>query len=268
MNKFFDIPTDNLYKFISISGLVLLISITSLFIFYMSSLDKKYYDYNSNNELIEKDSVILNKLFLSINRDTTNYLTEIEKQIRIADFELKYNEKQNENNIRMREYQFYYNNKFYIVLSFIILVSFSLFIIVYGFYLWYKKLQNYLDIKVRDDATKEKHIKLKETFDNLNFIYYYIIPIRNSPDDDWSDALDSVSSKFYEIEEKLMDFLKKHTSSLNEDEVQRIKNLINIASSNKFTEEQYDGRRDKDTENFLKLFEKLIKDMYNKLNQF
>ncbi len=154
-----NLPTDNLYKFIALFGLILYISSTYFYI-------KNNFDYsNYQNENIAKiehlnslileaestknlriklmkDSLSFNGKFFDMVNNEEEYLLR-----KIDEFSPKFYLLKNE--IESRKFEFELLNK---ILLFSIILS--VFILYIGFHLWYHKIQKHIDLEFKLDYLK------------------------------------------------------------------------------------------------------------------
>ncbi|UTJ07479.1 hypothetical protein [Arcobacter roscoffensis] len=147
-----NIPTDNLYKFLSISSMLITIFFFVIPLYLKHEIDIKIIYLTGEMDLIEKkisitsnDLDILDKLAQTEDKQSLKYI-ELEKEI-------KKNNLVNENSlneIRVKStlIAYYKKNLFYLaIISFIILfVSIPMTFI--GFRLWYIKIQKPLDTEL------------------------------------------------------------------------------------------------------------------------
>lgn len=146
------LPTDNLYKFIAIAGITIVVTSFLSISFQMHEMAILMFDYNTealvvrenvdnlgekvtNLSTLEKDEIIIESQ--SILKETNN------QELKLAELE----------GVRQKNTFLFddFKENFYMFKKFIYL-GFG--ITVYGFILWYLKLQQYLDKIIKKEAEK------------------------------------------------------------------------------------------------------------------
>jgi hypothetical protein len=86
-----------------------------------------------------------------------------------------------------------------------------------------------------------------------------LVPKMRYPDMDWEDVCTDIASDFHNIENKMRDYLRKHSAILDEDVKDILDRAEGITSEEKFYGEEYDLKSSADK------FYKLLKEAESKL---
>lgn len=255
------IPTDNLYKFKALSGIILIIA--SLFVFIYLEKDKyeslieiaKYSELSSIDSTQINDSIIYYEKLLDIketafkqkykfHHDSLYIENPVLNSSMIKDIENIWNIKLKIQNLRskseFRNTELRIQNKIenikeifykfsYVVL--IILGGFGILLSIFGFRQWYVRTQKYFDKKLIKDALIEsKYIEKSEALRTIHCIYYDMMPEKKHEDEDWDDVLSNISSKFSNIQTKLENFRNSYSYILTENSNKLLNESIQICS--------------------------------------
>ena len=260
------LPTDNLYKFIAISGLFFILiggvydyayvyNIRKLTSDHINLSDKSVIEYKV---LISKQSIYFQKLeFLkkqiimeyNINPDTINHYinTARIKELKALYFEYLELKQElaninNEISLNINDDKFSYEesslerDKLYRDSVFSsILKTIGGIIFILGLVYWYYKTQRILDKKLKNESNFEKlfeyrFLALKE----INIIYYRIQPKRLWEDMDEFESYESVALNQSQINNLISNYLISHSSILDSDELKLIKKIEWISNDIKF----------------------------------
>lgn len=160
------LPTDNLYKFIAIFGLVIVIT-SSYFLFYIGHQIQLDW-INIKNSAVASSSPLSPLLTMSnILALETGIMANNPKQVdvgrlnelfkNISDFNTQYSEmlgeiSEHKSRLEVLDFGIDFYNKVKVKVAIITFVGYLM--IFVGFYLWYTKLQKYLDYGLREKMKK------------------------------------------------------------------------------------------------------------------
>ncbi len=143
------IPTDNLYKFLAISGLVIIITCLYLPYKQIREIDLKYIELKSETQLLEEKNYILNvkkklveDIKSSTSEDALKILNERAELLQEAPIISKRWEQLIYLNNEKKELRKITN----VGLGFGVIITFI------GFFQWYRRLQKYQDILMKREA--------------------------------------------------------------------------------------------------------------------
>lgn len=148
-----EVPTDNLYKFLAITGLILFITSTGYVIYSKVNVGRQLIDIESQRQRLIIDNTTIAKELTWLFKDKMDikeYRVYLSKH---ADLNNKNIEIWRLDNIRTNIIEWHK----YIELPLLLLVVVSIVIMAYGFEMWKKKLQIYQDEIIKNEAEKSKN---------------------------------------------------------------------------------------------------------------
>lgn len=260
-----NVPTDNLYKFIAISGLALFIFSISSILYLQKNKYENLINLAEKNDLNAADSIkamdsifYYNKLLIiekndfknkfgffydSLNLETIKLKSGLKANVeRILTIELQLKKMKSvieyekaELNIRNEIEKIKSTLYGILYLLLYLLIFLGLAFSFFGFIQWYFKTQKYYDKKLKKDSLiefnyLEKSNALKDTYK----IYYEILPIKSHEGEDWDDALTTIVLRLPQIQKQLEIFREKYSAILPKDVTDVLTksiNLCNVAAS-------------------------------------
>lgn len=153
------LPTDNLYKFIALSGLLIVLVSFFIPICIMHQVNMQRFDIEADvNVAIEESRRLENKTNLLRQSMKDKSITKEEARLKNDEFD-KISEKNTMNGIRLKSQL--NKLKFTIEeikdLKWLVLIGCGLGVVIAwaGFLLWYKRLQKYQDIIIRNEVAEK-----------------------------------------------------------------------------------------------------------------
>ena len=281
-----EIPTDNLYKFASIFGLIIFIFSIYLMIQHQIQFNEELSIFRKNhNTLLQRDN------------DTSNKKWSIEEKKRFQEtlIRKKYDLKLplNFENISRDIYEDYDFQKDYFALNELnlemktlideerrimkeydsiseeynsitiwgigALFILSMFFLNYGFYNWYHKAQKLYDKQIQiSSVTPEKLLRKIQATDFFHKMYYY--DKKNiSYINDYSEYLERIHQSISFYRSQIEELLEKYASVLELDIIKDIDTLNKIAIKIEQEKNESNSFEEKDIENFIQQLEVLKK---------
>ncbi len=257
------LPTDNLYKFISISGLLILVvgigfsygylyKVEKLQIEVLNRIHQESIEFGPLTakeasierkieylELLAKIRYNLNSLHLIDTRLTREILAEIKplkyeyENLRVdlesirKDIELnKENLEEKKNGIQLEQGKIMKDSIVYYFLSFA-----GMGIFIAGLYFWYRKTQSIIDKKLKSESHYDKLFDLKyQALQEINLLYFRAKPKKFFHDMDTQEAYSSVAFSQSLINHWLISYLNKHSAIIDTSDLEKLKELESISN--------------------------------------
>ena len=158
------IPSDNIYKFLCFTGLTMIVVSYIYINSYSEKLHEKTFELKVQIKITDSNKPILDHMLTTLERKTEVLLLEIE--------EAKYFELLNDHLSYLKEYQkfkiedirqvhelenidFLIENYRSLKIRHIIILFVGIFLIGFGGYYWYFRVQKYTDEKLKNEAKKK-----------------------------------------------------------------------------------------------------------------
>ena len=150
-----NLPTDNLYKFIALSGVAMFIIINLYSFKNIIEIEEDIRKLKLESKIYKKESGFIDEDINNFNTDGLNSISEVINQldpIKIKLRELAIKEIRIKHNLEEVEKR--NNDKYLLLIIWSATMIISISMMVYGFSYWYKRVQKFLDIKLKNESSE------------------------------------------------------------------------------------------------------------------